>query len=212
MTKPILSRRDLFRCASGVTAGMLAIGNRGQLIPEADAAALVTLPAIRGVVSSGSGLNVRSGPAYWQSLIKWLPNGTPLSITATSGDWFKVSALGATGWVNSWYVLLTGTKSKLINRGAIGVKRVALTFDCGSDYGYTDNILTTLTNHGITASFGMTGSWLKSYPDGAKKITGAGYQVINHTLDHPSFTGVSTPGVGNRSPAKRLSQFRPTKR
>jgi peptidoglycan/xylan/chitin deacetylase (PgdA/CDA1 family) len=48
---------------------------------------------------------------------------------------------------------------------------------------------------------------MNAYPDGARKIAAAGYQVINHTLNHPSFTGVSTPGTGNRSPAKRLSQI-----
>jgi peptidoglycan/xylan/chitin deacetylase (PgdA/CDA1 family) len=203
MRNIMASRRSVLGYAA-VAAGGLA---SGLLLPHDEAVALVSLPSIRGVVSSTTGLNVRKGPAASNSILKWLPNGTSLTITATSGDWFKISAAGVTGWVNSWFVRLTGTKSIAVNRGNTARKQVALTFDCGSDYGYTDKILATLANHGVAASFGVTGDWIRANPDGARKIAASGYQVINHTLSHPSFTGISTPGTGNRSPAKRLSQI-----
>jgi len=204
MAYDLISRRNLLRGVAGVTAA--AIGATGAL-GEISSVAAVTLPTITGVVSSSSGLNLRIGPRATQPVVKWLPNGTPLKVRGTSGDWFKVTSLGLTGWVNSWYVLLNGTKSTEVRRGNTAIKRVALTFDCGADLGYTDQILATLAKHGIRASFGMTGTWMAAHPDEAKKIAAGGYQFINHTLNHPSYTGASTPGTGPSSPAKRLAQI-----
>jgi peptidoglycan/xylan/chitin deacetylase (PgdA/CDA1 family) len=204
MTEDLISRRDLFRGVAGLTAAAVgATAALGEILP----AGAVSLPTVSGVVSSASGLNLRTRPGASQPVVKWLPNGTPLAIRGTSADWFKVTALGLSGWVNSWYVLLRGTKSTEVRRGNSAIKRVALTFDCGSDRGYTDQILSTLANHGIRASFGMTGAWMSANPDSAKKIASGGYQFINHTLSHPSYTGASTPGAGPASPAKRLAQI-----
>jgi peptidoglycan/xylan/chitin deacetylase (PgdA/CDA1 family) len=43
-------------------------------------------------------------------------------------------------------------------------------------------------------------------PEAAARIGTGGYQLINHTLNHPSYTGLST-GTGPASPAKRLAQI-----
>lgn len=203
-----MTRRTMF-CRAAALAGVALTSPHGAIqIPEADAAALVSVAGVTGVVASSDGwLSLRTGPGVQHSLIRSLPNGTLLAISATSGDWFKVSALGRTGWVNSWYVRLTGQTSAAISRGNPAIKRVALTFDCGSDLGYTKQILATLANHGVSASFGLTGAWMKANPDAARTIAARGFQLINHTLDHRSFTGLSTPGTGPRSPAKRLSQI-----
>jgi peptidoglycan/xylan/chitin deacetylase (PgdA/CDA1 family) len=95
----------------------------------------------------------------------------------------------------------------MIVQGDPSQNRVALTFDCGSDFGYTNQILSTLANHDVAASFGLTGEWVESNTEGAEKIAARGYQLINHTLDHPSFTGLSTPGTSPASPARRLAQI-----
>jgi peptidoglycan/xylan/chitin deacetylase (PgdA/CDA1 family) len=201
MALQLITRRNLL--IGSAAPGIAALSGIGTTL-DAEA---VGLAGVIGSVSSASGLNLRSGPNSAQRVVKWLPNGTPLTIRGTSGDWFKVTALGLTGWVNSWYVVLKGTRSTTIQRGNPALKRVALTFDCGSDLGYTNQILATLANHGIPASFGMTGSWMSANPDSAKKIASGGYQFINHTLNHPSYTGASTPGAGPSSPAKRLAQI-----
>jgi len=172
-----------------------------------DDVAATALSGVTGVVSSSSGLNVRTAPGASEPIRTWLPNGTRLRIRATAGDWFKVRAGDVSGWVDSWSVLLRGTESAVIDRGNPAVKRVALTFDCGSDYGYAGQILSRLAFHGIPASFGLTGAWMTANPDAALRIAVGGYQMINHTLDHPSYTGASTPGTGPSSPAKRLSQI-----
>jgi peptidoglycan/xylan/chitin deacetylase (PgdA/CDA1 family) len=204
MNEHLLSRRDLLAGTAGV-----ALGVAGIALPSGvGAASMVAISGVRGVVSSPDGvLNLRGGPGTQYEVLGQLKNGSGLSITNTSGDWFKVTSGGRTGWVNSWYVTLTGSRSVAIRRGNTTRKQVALTFDCGSDYGYTDLILGTLDEHAVPASFSFTGDWLESYSETAARIVKAGYQVINHTLSHPSFTGLSTPGTGPRSPAKRLSQI-----
>jgi peptidoglycan/xylan/chitin deacetylase (PgdA/CDA1 family) len=69
---------------------------------------------------------------------------------------------------------------------------VALTFDAGSDRGYTELILDTLKAEHIRASFGMTGKWAEANPDLLLRMVGEGHQLINHTYSHLSTTGLST--------------------
>jgi peptidoglycan/xylan/chitin deacetylase (PgdA/CDA1 family) len=83
---------------------------------------------------------------------------------------------------------------------------IALTFDAGSDLGNTNQILAILEEYGIHASFGLTGDWITAHPDYVKRISGGGHQIINHTLKHSSYTGLSTKS-GPLSPAKRLAQL-----
>jgi peptidoglycan/xylan/chitin deacetylase (PgdA/CDA1 family) len=66
-----------------------------------------------------------------------------------------------------------------------------LTFDAGADRGYTEDILDLLHDQHIPASFGITGQWARANPDLVRRIAADGHLVINHTLDHQSFTGVS---------------------
>jgi hypothetical protein len=37
---------------------------------------------------------------------------------------------------------------------------------------------------------------MKAFPEGTRKIAAANVQLINHTLNHPSYTGFSTVGTG----------------
>jgi len=69
---------------------------------------------------------------------------------------------------------------------------VVLTFDAGADAGYTSQILDTLAANGIVAAFGITGAWAEDNPDLLRRIVAEGHELINHTYDHSSFTGLST--------------------
>jgi peptidoglycan/xylan/chitin deacetylase (PgdA/CDA1 family) len=69
---------------------------------------------------------------------------------------------------------------------------LALTFDAGSDRGFTEEILDTLAAHGIRASFGMTGKWAESNPDLLRRMVQEGHALINHTYDHPHMETLST--------------------
>lgn len=202
MNKLKITRRQTLLGATGFFSGLAGL-NRSPA-----SAALIPVNAVSGIVSSYDGyLNLRTGPGIGYPIVTRVSNGRTVSITGTSGDWFRAAVAGRSGWLSSWYVHLTGATSTAIHRGNSARKRVALTFDCGSDYGYTDAILATLAKQGIPASFSFTGDWIEKFPDGARRTVDSGHQIINHTLTHPSFTGLSTPGTGPRSPAKRLSQL-----
>jgi peptidoglycan/xylan/chitin deacetylase (PgdA/CDA1 family) len=83
---------------------------------------------------------------------------------------------------------------------------VALTFDAGSDTGYAWAILDVLAADGIRATFGMTGRWAEANPDLVRRMVADGHQLVNHSYDHPSFTGRST-GSAPISQVERLDQL-----
>jgi peptidoglycan/xylan/chitin deacetylase (PgdA/CDA1 family) len=83
---------------------------------------------------------------------------------------------------------------------------VALTFDAGSDRGYTEDILDILQQEHINASFGITANWARANPDLVRRMAAEGHLVINHTVDHRSFTGLSDK-LGGLTPAKRRAEL-----
>jgi len=93
-----------------------------------------------------------------------------------------------------------------VRRGNSTRQMVALTFDAGSDAGYTAQILQTLSDAGIKASFSLTGEWAEAHPDLVKAIAAGGHLIMNHSYDHPSFTGLST-GAGPLSTQQRFDEL-----
>jgi peptidoglycan/xylan/chitin deacetylase (PgdA/CDA1 family) len=93
-----------------------------------------------------------------------------------------------------------------VSRGNSTRQMVALTFDAGSDRGYTSQILQTLSANGIKASFSLTGVWAEANPDLVKAIADGGHLIMNHSYNHPSFTGNST-GEGPLSTQQRIDQL-----
>lgn len=100
----------------------------------------------------------------------------------------------------------TGLHARVVDRVATTEKRVALTFDAGADRGYAEQILDTLRDAGVRASFGMTGQWAESNPDLLRRMVAEGHHFINHTQTHDSFTGVST-GRGPKSSEARAKEL-----
>lgn len=82
--------------------------------------------------------------------------------------------------------------SRVFDHGTSGRREVALTFDAGADRGKAEQILNTLDDYGVTASFGITGHWAEQNPDLVERMVDEGYMLFNHTWSHRSFTGVST--------------------
>lgn len=74
-------------------------------------------------------------------------------------------------------------------------KVIALTFDAGSDVGYTNMVLDTLSAKGVQASFGITGEFAQDHPAQVRRMAGEGHVVMNHSQSHFSFTGASTSNV-----------------
>lgn len=94
-----------------------------------------------------------------------------------------------------------------VRRGPTDQRAVALTFDAGSDTGHTARILDVLAAEGVPASFGLTGRWVEDNPALVRRMAAEGHVLVNHSYDHPSFTGFST-GLPPLSTAQRQDQLR----
>ena len=80
---------------------------------------------------------------------------------------------------------------------------VALTFDAGADRGYAQDILDVLATARAPSSFGITGDWAQQNRDLVQRMAAEGHLVINHTLDHRSFTGLSDERGGLAAARRR---------
>jgi peptidoglycan/xylan/chitin deacetylase (PgdA/CDA1 family) len=78
-----------------------------------------------------------------------------------------------------------------ISQGVPGKMRIALTFDCGAGRGYIDQILQTLNEYQVPATFFVTGSWAENNPDDVRRISQSGFRIGNHTQNHLNLTEIS---------------------
>lgn len=65
-------------------------------------------------------------------------------------------------------------------------KYVALTFDDGPHPNVTPEVLQTLKEHDIKATFFMLGSQVEKYPETAAQVAREGHEIGNHTYHHPN--------------------------
>jgi peptidoglycan/xylan/chitin deacetylase (PgdA/CDA1 family) len=100
----------------------------------------------------------------------------------------------------------SGAPALVVRRGSPDRAVVALTFDAGSDTGYAAEILDALAANEVIATFGITGRWAEANPDLVRRMVAEGHQLVNHTYDHPSFTGWST-GTAPLTRAERIEQL-----
>jgi len=63
-------------------------------------------------------------------------------------------------------------------------KVIYLTFDCGYENGYTEDILDALRKHNVKATFFVVGHYLESAPELVKRMVEEGHSVGNHTYHH----------------------------
>ena len=153
-----------------------------------------------------SSLNLRSCASTTCAVLKKVPHGTLLSMSAASGDWFKTSYGGTSGWVHSRYTVLQGTAAKTVSRGNTSRRMVSYTFDAGADLGFAGTILDFLRTNKVKASFGITGKWADANPSYVQRMAAEGHHIFNHTWTHDSFTGFST-GKAAMTPARRSEEL-----
>lgn len=83
---------------------------------------------------------------------------------------------------------------KEIERLPITEKKVALTFDGGSGAEAADSVLDTLEDRHVRATFFLTGDFVRSFPETAKRIADS-HLVGNHTNTHPDLTTLTDDEV-----------------
>lgn len=70
-------------------------------------------------------------------------------------------------------------------------KVMYLTFDCGYENGYTEQILDTLKKYNAKACFFVTQTYIRDNVELVKRMKQEGHQVGNHTVTHPSMPDIS---------------------
>lgn len=70
-------------------------------------------------------------------------------------------------------------------------KVIYLTFDCGYENEFTDEILDVLNAEDVPACFFVTKTYIRDNPELATRMKEEGHQVGNHTITHPSMPSVS---------------------
>jgi peptidoglycan/xylan/chitin deacetylase (PgdA/CDA1 family) len=69
---------------------------------------------------------------------------------------------------------------------------VALTFDAGANAAAVPSILDTLAQEEITATFFLTGAFVRNFPAESRSIVAAGHRLANHSVTHPAFTTLTS--------------------
>ncbi|HEX3028837.1 MAG TPA: polysaccharide deacetylase family protein, partial [Clostridia bacterium] len=69
-------------------------------------------------------------------------------------------------------------------------KRVSITFDCAWGADDIPDILQTLKEANIKASFFIVGQWAEKFPDKVKQIARDGHDVSNHSYSHRKMAGL----------------------
>ncbi len=67
--------------------------------------------------------------------------------------------------------------------------QVFLTFDGGADADGVEPILAALAARGVRSTFFLTGQWVKSFPDLARRILAEGHEIANHSMSHKNMAG-----------------------
>jgi peptidoglycan/xylan/chitin deacetylase (PgdA/CDA1 family) len=164
------SPRVLSRVALSV-AGLLVVaacGGAPQTAPDDEPAVTTTVP--------GQGETTASTAA-------------PATTRAASAP---TAPVGTVAGASTTTAPAAGAPALQIRKGTNGRKVVALTFDAGSDVGFTGQILDILKAEQIKVSFGMTGKWAEQNPDMFRRIVAEGHHLVNHTYSHKSWTGFSS--------------------
>ncbi len=67
-------------------------------------------------------------------------------------------------------------------------KIVAISFDAAWGNEDTQNLIDTLQQRGLTATFFVVGDWVDRYPESVQALAQAGNEVMNHSSNHAHFS------------------------
>ena len=76
-------------------------------------------------------------------------------------------------------------------------KKVAISFDAAWGADNTKKILDILDSYEVHATFFLVGFWIEKYPEMVKEIDARGYEIGNHSQNHPQMTKLSVTQMKN---------------
>ncbi len=127
------------------------------------------------IIAIGLGLwRLIRGPALSRKI-------TVLRIIVLAALILPLEAFGTYRLMNSRTYQLFG---EIIPRVETSEKVVALTFDDGPEPAVAEQVLTTLQNESVRATFFVNGNKLQANPDLCRRMVGEGHELGNHTYSH----------------------------
>lgn len=92
--------------------------------------------------------------------------------------------------------------------------KIALTFDDGPHPYLTEQILNTLDQYNVKATFFMVGVNVQNYPNAAQEVLNRGHEIGNHTFSHPWVAKLSKSALEHEIGAcedalEELCEYRP---
>ncbi|MDE7218673.1 MAG: delta-lactam-biosynthetic de-N-acetylase [Oscillospiraceae bacterium] len=128
--------------------------------------------------------------SLWRTGEEALPAASPTAIPASAGNWglsFPTEGQPPVGNAS----LEELAKYNAYYLGDTSQKVIYLTFDCGYENGYTEQILDALKKHNAPAAFFVVGHMVESAPDIVRRMADEGHIVGNHTFHHPDMSSIS---------------------
>jgi peptidoglycan-N-acetylglucosamine deacetylase len=158
-------------------------------LPRVTATAVLMLLAVAGCARSPQSPPAAGPSAAPMSSATTTPTTTP----ASPGPWPATSTAPpavppAVPTTDPTPGLPTSLLGRDVERVPTSDRVVALTFDAGANADGVSSILATLEQYDVRATFFLTGDFVSSFPDPARRIAAAGHRLGNHSVDHPSFT------------------------
>ncbi len=114
---------------------------------------------------------------------------TSTYFTSYASGWgFRKNSIHQVPEIGKYQQIIDGTNSFYVGPNE---KNVYLTFDAGYDNGVLSKILDTLKEKKISASFFITGDFVKRFPTLVKRIVDEGHIACNHSYSHKKITSMS---------------------
>ncbi|MBD5152661.1 MAG: delta-lactam-biosynthetic de-N-acetylase [Oscillibacter sp.] len=128
--------------------------------------------------------------SLWDGKEEAVPASSPAVVPASASDWglsFLTEGEAPAGNASPEDL----AKYDTYYLGDTSQKVIYLTFDCGYENGYTEQILDALKKHNAPAAFFVVGHMIESAPDIVRRMAAEGHVVGNHTFHHPDMSSIS---------------------
>ena len=122
-------------------------------------------------------------------------------------EFIKTSVLAASVTLLSGVSEIAQASAPDITHGSRSIPHVALTFHGAGDPALVQKLLRILKESSTPISVFAIGSWLKGYPQVAKQMLDAGYDLGNHTMNHYQMKTLSAK-VANREIAECAAELK----
>ena len=128
--------------------------------------------------------------SLWDGKEEAVPASSTAAVPASASDWglsFQTEGEAPAGNASPEEL----AKYDTYYLGDTSQKVIYLTFDCGYENGYTEQILDALKKHNAPAAFFVVGHMIESAPDIVCRMAAEGHVVGNHTFHHPDMSSIS---------------------